>query len=289
MKLVDAMVIATIQQRGKLEKPPACPNEVYDIMYGCWRIDPQTRMTAINVLKEIEKLQPDADELTLTFPSRHGIAVAEDDEQAPKIECAPELIVGINSKVAQSAFKALEMPKSTVTLVDDLGSGAFGEVKLGKFSINPSSTDAIDVAVKTLKTTCNADSMERFLYEARILAYLNHPNLVRLLAVCTDTEPFYMVLEYLKDGDLLKYLNDLRDVEKMTGSMPELSELVEGMKQIADVMSYFERQKIIHRDLAARNILVARKDPMLLKLSDVGLARSLETSDYYRKSSDAKV
>lgn len=43
----------------------------------------------------------------------------------------------------------------------------------------------------------------------------------------------------------------------------------------------------IHRDLAARNVLVC--DDNIVKISDFGLARDLENSDYYRKMTDGRL
>jgi serine/threonine protein kinase len=65
-------------------------------------------------------------------------------------------------------------------------------------------------------------------------------------------------------------------------------------------MAYLERRKIVHRDLAARftfvclavftfsNVLVSKEGLSKVKLSDVGLSRTLAGSDYYRKASNMK-
>lgn len=45
-----------------------------------------------------------------------------------------------------------------------------------------------------------------FYQEVRLLAALDHPNLCRVLAVCTAEEPFCLVLEYLDYGDLNQFL-----------------------------------------------------------------------------------
>lgn len=41
-----------------------------------------------------------------------------------------------------------------------------------------------------------------------------HPNLVRLFAVCTQEEPFYIVTEYMPNGSLLRYLHESGSAEK---------------------------------------------------------------------------
>lgn len=51
-------------------------------------------------------------------------------------------------------------------------------------------------------------------------------------------------------------------------------------------MNYFQFQ-CIHRDLAARNVLVC--DDYIVKIADFGLARDLQESDYYRKSTNGRL
>lgn len=56
---------------------------------------------------------------------------------------------------------------------------------------------------------------------------LNHPNLVKLYAVCTADEPIYIVTELLSQGSLLSYL---REGE---GQHLELTTLVDMMAQVS--------------------------------------------------------
>ena len=49
-------------------------------------------------------------------------------------------------------------------------------------------------------------SSEDFISEANTMKQCQHPNLVRLFAVCTKEEPFYIITEYMKNGNLLDFL-----------------------------------------------------------------------------------
>ena len=49
-------------------------------------------------------------------------------------------------------------------------------------------------------------------------------------------------------------------------------------------MEYLGSKKCIHRDLAARNILVAKD--YVIKIADFGLARDIQTNDYYQKKGE---
>lgn len=48
-----------------------------------------------------------------------------------------------------------------------------------------------------------------FLKEIRIMSRLRDPNIVRLLAVCVDTDPLCMITEYMENGDLNQFLHKL--------------------------------------------------------------------------------
>lgn len=45
-----------------------------------------------------------------------------------------------------------------------------------------------------------------FLNEAQIMRTMEHPNIIKLLAVCTKKEPIYIITELMKKGSLLEYL-----------------------------------------------------------------------------------
>jgi serine/threonine protein kinase len=60
------------------------------------------------------------------------------------------------------------------------------------------------VAIKTLKA--GTMSRQAFLEEASIMKNCDHPNLVKLYAVCSKDEPLCIVTEYMCNGSLLEYL-----------------------------------------------------------------------------------
>ncbi|KAM6902785.1 tyrosine-protein kinase Fer isoform 1-T1 [Xenentodon cancila] len=153
-----------------------------------------------------------------------------------------------------------------VVLGELLGKGNFGEVFKGTLQ-----RDKIAVAVKTCKEDLPPELKIRFLSEARILKQYDHPNIVKLIGVCTQRQPIYIVMELVPGGDFLSFLRKKKDELKT-------KQLVRFAVDAAAGMAYLESKNCIHRDLAARNCLVG--DGSVLKISDFGMSRQEDDGVY---------
>ncbi|XP_072453371.1 tyrosine-protein kinase Fer isoform X6 [Notamacropus eugenii] len=78
-----------------------------------------------------------------------------------------------------------------VTLGELLGKGNFGEVYKGTLK------DKTAVAVKTCKEDLPQELKIKFLQEAKILKQYDHPNIVKLIGVCTQRQPIYIIMELI--------------------------------------------------------------------------------------------
>ncbi|XP_070618125.1 tyrosine-protein kinase Fes/Fps isoform X2 [Erythrolamprus reginae] len=153
-----------------------------------------------------------------------------------------------------------------IVLGQRIGQGNFGEVFSG--SLRGSNTP---VAVKSCRETLPNELKSRFLQEAGILKQYSHPNIVRLIGVCTQKQPIYIVMELVKGGDFLTFLRHKR--AQLTAK-----ELLRMMENAAAGMEYLASKHCIHRDLAARNCLVTESNA--LKISDFGMSRELVDGIY---------
>ncbi|NWW43543.1 FES kinase, partial [Pedionomus torquatus] len=144
--------------------------------------------------------------------------------------------------------------------------GNFGEVFSGRLR-----ADNTPVAVKSCRETLPPELKAKFLQEARILKQYNHPNIVRLIGVCTQKQPIYIVMELVQGGDFLSFL-------RSEGPHLRVKELLKMSENAAAGMEYLESKHCIHRDLAARNCLVTEKN--VLKISDFGMSREEEDGVY---------
>ena len=117
------------------------------------------------------------------------------------------------------------------------------------------------------------------------MSTFKHKNILQLKAVCLTHEPNFLVLEFMKNGDLVSYLRSNRPV----GAVPSplnICDLMDISIQIAEGCVYLEELCYVHRDLAARNCLVnVDKDVCVVKIGDFGLTRDIYKADYYKMGS----
>ena len=148
-----------------------------------------------------------------------------------------------------------------------LGCGAFGTVFRGFWEPEDKNCK-VPVAIKVLNDETRADQSS-ILDEAKIMASLDNPHLLPLLAICM-TSQLMLVTPLMPLGCLLDYVR--KNKEKI-GSKP----LLNWCTQIAKGMSYLEERRLVHRDLAARNVLV--QNPACVKITDFGLAKFLDYNE----------
>ncbi|XP_060614618.2 high affinity nerve growth factor receptor [Anolis sagrei] len=169
----------------------------------------------------------------------------------------------------------------------ELGEGAFGKVFLAEcYNLSPTEEKML-VAVKTLKEATESARLD-FQREAELLTVLQHEHIVRFYGVCTDGEPLVMLFEYMKHGDLNRFLRSHGPDAKIldNGSNGQsfgqltLSQMLQIATQIASGMVYLASLHFVHRDLATRNCLVGHN--MVVKIGDFGMSRDIYSTDYYR-------
>ncbi|XP_067121910.1 tyrosine kinase receptor Cad96Ca-like [Centruroides vittatus] len=178
---------------------------------------------------------------------------------------------------------SLEYPRHNLDLLEILGEGNFGVVwKAEAVNICESRHTAI-VAVKTVKENAQYKERQELLRELSIMQrFDHHPNVVKLLGCCTETEPYFLIMEFVKNGKLQSFLREHRNKRKYynsNGTSHNLTsrDLTMFAYQVALGMEYISSVGVIHRDLAARNILVDHNNNC--KVADFGLSRYFEDGD----------
>lgn len=177
-----------------------------------------------------------------------------------------------------------EFPRSRLRLQTVLGEGNFGKVWKAEADEICGYDGTILVAVKTVKEGSAQKEVDDLVQEMKIMQEIgSHPNVVTILGVCTEQEPYLLLMEYVMYGKLLTHLREHRIKQSSffnfskdgadVGETLTSKDLTKFAYGVAKGMEYLVSKGIIHRDLAARNILVDHNKNT--KISDFGLSRSL--------------
>ncbi|XP_001929560.2 high affinity nerve growth factor receptor [Sus scrofa] len=173
-----------------------------------------------------------------------------------------------------------------IVLKWELGEGAFGKVFLAECHNLLPEQDKMLVAVKALKEVSES-ARQDFQREAELLTMLQHQHIVRFFGVCTEGRPLLMVFEYMRHGDLNRFLRShgpdaklLAGGEDVAPGPLGLGQLLAVASQVAAGMVYLAGLHFVHRDLATRNCLVGQG--LVVKIGDFGMSRDIYSTDYYR-------
>ena len=151
------------------------------------------------------------------------------------------------------------------TLVAQLGQG-------GMATVYQAYHPALDryVAIKVLHYAFMDDPnfLARFQREARVVAKLEHPNIVPVYDFSEFEGRPYLVMKFI-EGETLK-----DRLEKGPLSSPEILRVVDS---VGAALAYAHRQNILHRDIKPSNVLLGQDGQIYL--ADFGLARLVETGE----------
>ncbi|XP_027361246.1 integrin-linked protein kinase 1-like [Abrus precatorius] len=159
-----------------------------------------------------------------------------------------------------------------------IGKGSFGEILKAHWRGTP-------VAVKRILPSLSDDRLviQDFRHEVNLLVKLRHPNVVQFLGAVTDRKPLMLITEYLRGGDLHKYLKDKGALSPATA--------INFALDIARGMAYLHNEPnvIIHRDLKPRNVLLVNSSADHLKVGDFGLSKLIKVQsshDVYKMTGE---
>ncbi|XP_029030782.1 inactive tyrosine-protein kinase 7 [Betta splendens] len=173
----------------------------------------------------------------------------------------------------------LHFPRANLQTLTTLGKGEFGEVLLSKAKGIEENQEETVVLVKSLQTRDEQLQLD-FRREAEMFGKLTHPNVVRLLGLCREAEPHYMILEYYDLGDLKQFLRISKNKDDKVKSQPISTKTkVSICAQVAHGMEHLSNHRFVHKDLAARNCLI--NSQRRVKVSSLSLSKDVYNSEYY--------
>lgn len=129
---------------------------------------------------------------------------------------------------------------------DKIGEGAFGvvyKVKSKKFKF-------VRAMKKIAKEKLNdPNDSESFVNEIKILQKLEHPNIIKIYELFEDDENFYIVTEYIGEGNLLNKIEAMEDRDEVIIGII--------MNQLISAVAYLHKNNIVHGDLKPENIMIS--------------------------------
>jgi WD40 repeat protein/serine/threonine protein kinase len=148
-------------------------------------------------------------------------------------------------------------------LVKVLGKGGFAEVYLGEH-IHLGTL----AAIKLLTTRLSDEESNHFREEARTIARLRHPNIIRVLEFGVEHDLPYLVMDYAPQGTLRQRFVKGRQLDPLT--------ILPYVQQVVGALQFAHDRKLIHRDVKPENMLVGENGEVLL--SDFGIAVVAQSS-----------
>lgn len=138
-----------------------------------------------------------------------------------------------------------------------VGQGGFADVYLGEHIHLRT-----QAAIKVLQVRLGDNNRQSFLNEARTIAHLIHPYIVRVLDFGVQDNTPFLVMDYAPNGTFRQRF--------LQGTPLPAAPLVPYIKQTAAALQYGHDKKLIHRDVKPENMLLGANDEVLL--GDFGLA-----------------
>ncbi|KAI9079160.1 hypothetical protein K1719_038886 [Acacia pycnantha] len=159
-------------------------------------------------------------------------------------------------------FSTIVVATDNFSSENKIGEGGFGPVYRGKLAHGQ------EIAVKRLSGS-SRQGITEFKNEVKLIAKLQHRNLVKLLSCCIEGENKMLVYEYMPNSSLDCFIFD--DTNSKWLDWPKRFHIICGIARGLVYLHQDSRLRIIHRDLKPSNVLL--DDKLNPKISDFGIAR----------------
>lgn len=169
-----------------------------------------------------------------------------------------------SEKILQGKYKGFFLGKHK--LLGHIGTGGMSSVYLGEH-ITLKHQRAIKVLPKS--KLGKTSYLERFQREAKAIASLSHPNIVRAYDIDHEKDTHYIVMEYIEGVDL-------QILVKKHGPLP-YALVADYIAQAAHGLQHAHEQGLIHRDVKPANFLINTEG--VIKVLDLGLALFTDQND----------
>ena len=156
-----------------------------------------------------------------------------------------------------------------------VGAGAFGIVYL---ATSLETNKPVALKIPRTEVLVDKDKLQRFVNEARLIADLNHQNIVALLKSDIGGPVPWLATEWCDGSDLGQWI---QQQSAQPSADPNWKEIANFLAQVADAVEHVHQQGIAHRDLKPANIMLCIKDDstsrslgdFIPKVADFGMSK----------------
>ncbi|KAL2538739.1 putative LRR receptor-like serine/threonine-protein kinase [Forsythia ovata] len=181
---------------------------------------------------------------------------------------APQSEISLHLEWRRISYRELEEATNAFGESNILGSGSFGSVYGGILS------DGLNVAVKVFNLQSEqVRAIKSFATESQVLSTIRHRNLIRIIGCCSNTEFKALILEYMPNGSLEKWLyshNYFLDMLKRLNIAIDVALALE-------YLHHGHTFPIVHCDLKPSNVLL--DEDMVAHVSDFGIAKLFDEGE----------
>lgn len=261
--VLDPIVLEALDMFSGGAAPPA-PKQLF-AGKGLVTLRQLLHQYLINAKDNDDALTPPSDRIILS-PTEEILQSAQPTLGPKQAQALRQEMADLKAKGACPTPMSVRLPPEVgqrlgkCQLVERIGEGAYGIV----FRATHLTLDT-DVAVKVLSLGRSTDARKRrrnFQSEAKILARIQHPHLVRILDYEDDEQYPYLVLEFVAGQSLAQLLQE-------RGKLP-ISEALGLILQMTEALGAAHKSGIVHRDVKPANVLVTPDG--IAKLTDLGMA-----------------
>ena len=143
--------------------------------------------------------------------------------------------------------------------IETIGEGTFGKVKK---SIHLLTKEYVAIKILEKSRITDKDELERVEKEIKYLKLFDHPNIIQLYEVIENDYNYYIIMEYIPDGEFFNYIVEKERIEEKEASF-FYSQIIHGIKEI-------NQKNICHRDIKPENLLLTKDKT--IKIIDFGLS-----------------
>jgi len=152
-----------------------------------------------------------------------------------------------------------------------IGKGSGGKVFLG---IDYNTNEQVAIKIITKDDPRRTKTARKEINALHALSYFQHPNIVRIIDACEDSDVIVIVQEYCQGGDLFDYIQSKGKLE--------LEEAWTIFKQIVETVAFIHSMGIIHRDLKPENIFFDENGRVVI--GDFGFSTSWSSHSKRKRS-----